>query len=71
MTWTVEDAAHMLGVIAGYDPRDPTTSAAPVPDYAAGLKQDIKGITIGVPRHFFFAEDGGANPETLAAVEKG
>ena len=71
MTWMVEDAAHMLGAIAGYDPKDPTTSAAPVPDYAAGLKQDIKGITIGVPRHFFFAADGEANPETLAAVEKG
>ncbi len=71
MTWTVEDAAHMLGVLAGYDPRDPTTSAAPVPDYAAGLKQDIKGVTIGVPRHFFFDTDQGTNPETLAAVEKG
>ena len=71
MTWTVEDAAHMLGAIAGYDPRDPTTSAAPVPDYAAGLKHDIKGVTIGLPRHFFFTTDGGTNPETLAAVEKG
>ncbi len=71
MTWTVEDAAYMLGAIAGYDPRDPTTSAAPVPDYAAGLKQDIKGVTIGVPRHFFFPADQGVNPETLAAVEKG
>ncbi len=71
MTWTVEDAAHMLKVIAGHDPKDPTTSAAPVPDYAAELTEDIRGVTIGVPRHFFFSEDSGAHPETLAAVEKG
>ena len=37
MTWTVEDAATMLQAIAGHDPRDPTSSREPVPDYSAAL----------------------------------
>jgi aspartyl-tRNA(Asn)/glutamyl-tRNA(Gln) amidotransferase subunit A len=69
MTWTVEDTAIMLQAIAGYDPKDPTSSRAPVPDYTASLVDDVKGMTIGVPRHFFFADDPSINPETLAVVE--
>ncbi len=69
MTWTVEDTALMLQAIAGYDPRDPTSSRAPVPDYAASLKADIRGLTIGVPRHFFFSDDPRINREILAVVE--
>ena len=71
MTWTVRDAAHMLRSIAGYDHKDPTTSAAPVPDYTQWLGKELKGTTVGVPRHFFFNPEQGVNPETLAAVEKG
>ena len=52
MTWVVEDAAHVLQTVAGYDPKDPTSIDAPVPDYSAALRQDIKGMVIGVPRHF-------------------
>ena len=54
MTRTVEDTAYMLQAIAGRDARDPTTSTAPVPDYSLSLREDIRGVTIGVPRHFFF-----------------
>jgi aspartyl-tRNA(Asn)/glutamyl-tRNA(Gln) amidotransferase subunit A len=43
MTWTIEDAALMLQAIAGYDPKDPSSSRAPVPDYQAALTEDIKG----------------------------
>ena len=57
MTWTVEDTASMLQAIAGPDPKDPTSSRAPVPDYSTALKEDIKGLTIEVPRHFFWADD--------------
>ena len=71
MTWTVEDAAYMLQAIAGYDPKDPTTSSAPVPNYSQSLREDIKGITIGVPRHFFFADSPEVNQEVIVAVEKG
>ena len=53
MTWTVEDTAYMLQAIAGYDPKDPTSSRAPVPDYAASLREDLRGVCIGLPRHYF------------------
>jgi len=71
MTWTVEDAAYMMQALAGHDPKDPTTSTAPVPDYSLSLREDIKGLTIGVPRHFFFAPHESVNPEVVATVEKG
>ena len=71
MTWTVEDTAYMMQALAGYDPKDPTTSTAPVPDYSLSLREDIKGLTIGVPRHFFFAPHENVNPEVVATVEKG
>jgi aspartyl-tRNA(Asn)/glutamyl-tRNA(Gln) amidotransferase subunit A len=69
MTWTVEDTASMLQVIAGPDPKDPTSSRAPVPDYSAALKEDIKGLTIGVPRHFFWADNPQIDRETLTVVD--
>ena len=70
MTWTVEDAAHMLQAIAGHDPKDPTSSHEPVPDYAAALGGDLTGLTVGVPRHYFFGEDAGLDPEVAAAVNR-
>ena len=71
MTWTVEDAAYMLQAIAGHDPKDPTTSTAPVPDYSLSLREDVKGLTIGVPRHFFFDPHPNVSAEVVATVEKG
>ena len=71
MTWTVEDTALMLQAIAGYDPKDPTTSSAPVPDYSNSLREDIAGLTIGVPRHYFFTPDDNVNAEVVSTVEKG
>ena len=69
MTWTVEDAAIMLHAIAGLDPNDPTTSPVPVPDYPGLLGTDVKGLVIGIPRHYLVASDAGAEPETRDAVE--
>ncbi|MCS5658037.1 MAG: amidase family protein [Dehalococcoidia bacterium] len=71
MTWTVEDTAYMMQALAGYAPKGPTTSTAPVPDYSLSLREDIKGLIIGVPRHFFFAPHESVNPEVVATVEKG
>ena len=70
MTWTVEDCAYMLQAIAGHDPKDPTSSTAPVPDYSASLVEDIKGVTVGLPRHYFFDPDPSVSPEVVAVVEK-
>ena len=51
---TVEDAALMLGVIAGYDEMDPTTVDTPVPDYTAAFKMRISKLRLGLPRAGFF-----------------
>jgi aspartyl-tRNA(Asn)/glutamyl-tRNA(Gln) amidotransferase subunit A len=52
MARVVEDLAHMLSVIAGHDPRDPTSSTASVSDYTSNLREDVKGMVIGVPRDY-------------------
>jgi aspartyl-tRNA(Asn)/glutamyl-tRNA(Gln) amidotransferase subunit A len=52
-TRTVEDTALMLNVIAGGDPRDSTSVRIPVPDYTKHIKDEIKGIKIGVPKEYF------------------
>src|SRR5438128_1736137 len=46
MTKTVTDAALMLRVIAGQDPKDATSSSETVPDYTRGLTRNIKGMRI-------------------------
>jgi len=70
MTWSVQDATLMLQAIAGYDPKDAASSKAPVPDYSRALREDVKGIVVGLPRRYFFDPDH-VHPETLAAVENG
>ena len=64
----VRDAATIFGVIAGHDPRDATSSPAPVPDYAAQSDKPVEGLRIGVPAEYF---GEGLDPEVRAAVEKG
>ena len=70
MTWTVEDTAYMMQAIAGHDPRDPTSSRAPVPNYSLSLREDIRGVRLGLPRHYFFDPDPSVDPEVVATVEK-
>ncbi len=50
---SAEDAALMLGVMAGFDPNDSTSVDRPVPDYAAALGQPMKGLRIGLLKEFF------------------
>jgi aspartyl-tRNA(Asn)/glutamyl-tRNA(Gln) amidotransferase subunit A len=64
----VRDAATLLGVIAGHDAKDATSSQAPVPDFAAESDKPVAGLRIGVPAEYF-AE--GLDPEIRAAIEKG
>jgi aspartyl-tRNA(Asn)/glutamyl-tRNA(Gln) amidotransferase subunit A len=49
----VHDAAAVLGVIAGHDPADSTSAAAPVPDYTAELDGNVRGLKIGLPKEYF------------------
>ena len=49
---SVKDSATLLGVIAGRDPRDSTSADAPVPDYAALLDGNVKGLKLGLPREY-------------------
>ena len=53
MAWTAEDCAIMLQAMAGHDPADPASADRPVPDYRAALSGDIKGLRIGLIRHFY------------------
>ena len=62
----VEDCASMLLAVAGHDPLDSTSVATPVPDYAATLREGVKGLRIGLPREYFI---DGLDPEVRGAVE--
>ena len=65
-TKDVRDAATLLGVMSGVDPRDSTSVPQPVPDYAASLTGDIKGLKLGLPKEYLI---GGLDPEVKAAVD--
>ena len=67
LTWTVEDCAIMLQVLAGFDPADPGSADRPVPNYRAALKPDLKGMRIGVVRHFW-EEEFRSSDDTQAAM---
>ncbi|MGH8665463.1 MAG: amidase [Burkholderiales bacterium] len=68
LTWTVQDAAIMLQALAGHDTRDPASANRPIPDYCSALSQDIRGLRIGVIRHFW-EEDLTFAPEVGAAMD--
>ena len=67
LTRTVADAAHMLNVLAGYDPADPACQSQVKPDYAAALGKSIKGLRLGVCRNHFFERN---QPDVERAVEQ-
>jgi aspartyl-tRNA(Asn)/glutamyl-tRNA(Gln) amidotransferase subunit A len=69
MTRTVRDNALLLQVIAGHDAADPGSADVAIPDYAAGLEAGIKGLRIGLVRHFY-TEDFSAHPEQIAALDQ-
>jgi aspartyl-tRNA(Asn)/glutamyl-tRNA(Gln) amidotransferase subunit A len=51
---SVADCALVLQAISGADPRDPASSAEPVPDFSSLLEQDLRGLRLGIPREYFF-----------------
>jgi aspartyl-tRNA(Asn)/glutamyl-tRNA(Gln) amidotransferase subunit A len=68
MAWTSGDCALLLQAIAGADSGDPASVDVPVPDYAAALGGDLRGMRIGVPRGFYEA-DPALHPEVRAAFD--
>ena len=68
----VEDAAILLGCIAGFDPLDSTSLEAPVPDYVREMKAGagLKGLRVGVPEEYFSAGiEGGVEAAVRAALD--
>jgi aspartyl-tRNA(Asn)/glutamyl-tRNA(Gln) amidotransferase subunit A len=65
ITRDVRDAALLLGALSGHDPMDSTSVDLAVPDYAAALTGDVKGLRLGVPREYFAQ---GVEPAVAASV---
>ena len=66
LTRDVSDCAAMLEAIAGYDPKDSTSVATPVPDYSANLKDGVQGLKIGLPKEYFIS---GLDPDVQKAMD--
>lgn len=64
---TVEDAANLLEVISGHDPKDSTSLNLPVENYAAHLNDDIKGLKVGVIKELMTE---GLSDDVAAAMQK-
>jgi aspartyl-tRNA(Asn)/glutamyl-tRNA(Gln) amidotransferase subunit A len=62
----VSDCALLLDAIAGHDTADSTSVPVDVPDYQAALKDDLKGLKIGIPKEYFVTN--GLDPEVAASV---
>ena len=79
ITRSVKDAALMMNILAGFDPRDNVTVRVPVPDHLAGLEKGVSGMRVGISpdllRVTVMNEEGGfdhfpIDPEIKATVEK-
>ena len=66
MTRTVEDAALLLQVLAGYDAGDPASLNLPVPDYAASLTHPTSSLRLGIPGDSFYSS---LHPEIRTAID--
>jgi aspartyl-tRNA(Asn)/glutamyl-tRNA(Gln) amidotransferase subunit A len=64
---TARDCARIMTLIAGHDPRDPTSAHLPVPDYEAALDGDVRGLRVGVPTTYFL---DAADAPVVAAMEE-
>ncbi|MGC4034066.1 MAG: Asp-tRNA(Asn)/Glu-tRNA(Gln) amidotransferase subunit GatA [Tepidisphaeraceae bacterium] len=66
-TWTVPDAALLMNVISGHDPKDSTSAPIEVPDYLASVEEPVKGLRVGIVKEF--ANMPGLDPQVKAAFE--
>src|SRR5690348_6714793 len=68
MAWTAEDSALLLQAMAGHDPLDPASVNRTVPNFTADLGKSVKGLRIGVVRHFF-ETDNRASDATRKGID--
>jgi len=68
LSWTVEDSAIAMQVIAGYDPLDPASVNVPVPDFCKKLGTGVRGLRLGVPRHWFVKAEG-VSAESVRSID--
>ena len=67
ITKDVQDCAILLNVIAGHDEKDTTSSNIEKKDYTKALKNDVKGLKIGIPKEFY---GEGINEEVKESLKK-
>lgn len=67
ITKDVRDAAMLLNIIAGHDEKDTTSYDIPKKDYTKALKNDVKGLKIGIPKEYF---GEGINEEVKKKLEE-
>jgi len=67
LTKDVEDAALLLQIIAGRDPRDSTSADVPVPNYRTAIREPVKGLRVGIPDEYFIE---GMDPEVEGTVRE-
>jgi aspartyl-tRNA(Asn)/glutamyl-tRNA(Gln) amidotransferase subunit A len=65
LTKTVRDTALIMNAIAGHDRQDSTSLDEPVPDYAARLGHDLRGVRLGLPKEYLIE---GIDPQVKAAI---
>lgn len=71
MARTTSDAAMLLGIIAGHDPKDASSLTDPVPDYTKALTRNVKGLRLGIPKTYFFEKlDTQVDAAVRAAIQK-
>ena len=66
LTKSVYDAAIILNLISGHEPRDSTSVNRPAPDYTSNLKNDLHGLKVGIPKEYFI---DGIDEEVLKAAQ--
>jgi len=70
ITRTVEDAALVLKVIAGHDPRDSTSVPTDIPDYVEAIKEPVKSLKVGLPKEYFIEGLSDEVEKTVREVAK-
>jgi aspartyl-tRNA(Asn)/glutamyl-tRNA(Gln) amidotransferase subunit A len=68
MARSAEDAALLMQVMAGFDPKDSTSVDQSVPDYSASLNDSLQGLKIGLPKQFFSADLDSQMASTIQAA---